>query len=355
MMNTPQNILLTGATGFIGGHLLDSLLEITNATIYCLVREKNTESALNKIIDNLKYYGHYKQNVLHRIIPVLGDLSKLRLGINKKEYEKLTYMIDYIYHIGTHMDHHSSYMMMKKTNVGAIKNIIIFSITSKLKKILYTSTLSVFSHNTSSDEDSILDNEEHSILSGYSGTKWVAEKILQKGIESGLPIYIFRLGLITGDKKLGKMPTTQWFPRLLKSCLLLGCYYDELNVSVTPIDYTIKAITTLSTALVERRIYHLTNPCTLSIGEFFDGQFVTKVSYYEWLKKAKFYLAEVGTLPSTSFIQQYFNESEENITLLQHGARNDIKCDKTLAILEQDYNIKFPDIEDYKKKYIASL
>ncbi|MFM6209863.1 phosphopantetheine-binding protein, partial [Planktothrix sp.] len=50
----PAHILLTGATGFLGIHLLAELLDKTEANIYCLIRDKSLEKAQAKIYQKLK-------------------------------------------------------------------------------------------------------------------------------------------------------------------------------------------------------------------------------------------------------------------------------------------------------------
>jgi len=47
--SSPKGVLLTGATGFLGAHLLEELCVRTGATIYCLVRSRDFEHANRKL------------------------------------------------------------------------------------------------------------------------------------------------------------------------------------------------------------------------------------------------------------------------------------------------------------------
>jgi hypothetical protein len=71
-----DNILLTGASGFVGAFLLDELLRATKATVHCIVRAASTEKALERIKSNAQFYG--VELDLARVIAV----SMLETGSN---------------------------------------------------------------------------------------------------------------------------------------------------------------------------------------------------------------------------------------------------------------------------------
>ncbi|MFN4877800.1 MAG: amino acid adenylation domain-containing protein, partial [Aphanizomenon sp.] len=74
--NQLQHILLTGATGFLGVHLLHELLEKTSANIHCLVRAENVSEARNKLKNKLSFYQLWNEQDSQRIIPIIGNLEK---------------------------------------------------------------------------------------------------------------------------------------------------------------------------------------------------------------------------------------------------------------------------------------
>ena len=57
-----NSILLTGATGFLGSHLLNVLLQTTNAKIYCLVRIREDQNGIQRIH---KAFANYKIGRAH--------------------------------------------------------------------------------------------------------------------------------------------------------------------------------------------------------------------------------------------------------------------------------------------------
>jgi thioester reductase-like protein len=86
---------VTGATGFIGRFLLAELLDHREGTIYCLTRA----GSLDKL-DALKV----RLGDDDRIVPVVGDLGKPRLGVDESEVERLSGQVDHFFHLAAIYD-----------------------------------------------------------------------------------------------------------------------------------------------------------------------------------------------------------------------------------------------------------
>jgi len=69
---TSVNYFVTGATGFIGRHLITNLLK-RKGTIYVLVR-KGSEKKFEHIAETMGWDRK-------RVLPVAGDLAKAKLGV----------------------------------------------------------------------------------------------------------------------------------------------------------------------------------------------------------------------------------------------------------------------------------
>ncbi|AMP99731.1 Nonribosomal peptide synthetase [Pedobacter cryoconitis] len=359
----PKQVLVTGATGFVGAYLLKELLDHTKTIIYCLVRGENAGKAKSRVIEKLKYYNIYKSHYESRIIAVPGNLSKPNLGLSVADYENLSDNLDYIYHTAAYMDLISSYQQLKPSNVGGNIEIVRLAVTKKLKKVVYTSTLSIFS---SSDgkmnyEADPIDHEEHSSVSGYAGSKWVGEKIMLKSMAAGLPVQIHRLGLISGDKITGKMPKEQWFPKLLKSCYEMGVYPREYTVPITPVDFVSKSILNLSLQTdLKTNIFHLTNVRNIFLKEFLHNadevsKELVEIDGENWLMKL-YELSEHSPLPITPLIDfSATKSSADDGPDIKYAVRiNSYSTEHTLKILE-GIDITFPEERHYTAKYLKNL
>src|SRR5205807_6766840 len=97
------NYFVTGATGFVGRHLAQQLLE-REGTIYALVRE-GSRGKLDTLIQRL---GAPEG----RIVPVAGDLAKEGLGV-----EGFDEKIDHLFHLAAVYDVDADEEAMTKANV----------------------------------------------------------------------------------------------------------------------------------------------------------------------------------------------------------------------------------------------
>ena len=107
MGQTPRDpsgrVLLTGATGFLGAHLVHTLMTETAADVWCLVRAGD-EEGLSRVRGNLERYGLWSPSFTSRIDVIEGDLSAPRLGLLSCDYDRVAEGVDAIYHAGAEVD-----------------------------------------------------------------------------------------------------------------------------------------------------------------------------------------------------------------------------------------------------------
>ncbi|CAM9327799.1 unnamed protein product, partial [Laminaria digitata] len=117
----PQRVLLTGASGFLGAHILASLLKDTHVDVFCLVRAGNEEEALIRLEDTLKKYNLMEDeavsSAMERVVPVPGDLSRPLLGLDDSDFKMLAGELDSIIHSGASVNLVRSYQSLKPVNV----------------------------------------------------------------------------------------------------------------------------------------------------------------------------------------------------------------------------------------------
>jgi len=88
-------ILLTGATGWFGAHLLRTLIDDTRAQIVCLVRAGAGEG-LARLRANLERHRLWSDDVPARIEVLRGDLAAPRLGRDEAAFEHCAATVDAI-------------------------------------------------------------------------------------------------------------------------------------------------------------------------------------------------------------------------------------------------------------------
>jgi len=200
-----STILITGATGFLGIHLLrDLLLNKKVNKIYCIIRNKinlNGKKRLQKMID---YYFNSDTNLLElieeKVIILNGDITKENLGLDKKTYSEVNNVVTTVINSAANVKHFAKIEEIRKDNVQSVNNLISFC--SNGKSLAHISTLSIagFSSELTKgrtfDENTLFINQEFN-NNPYLISKFEAEKtILDATNNTDLNAVIFRLGNI---------------------------------------------------------------------------------------------------------------------------------------------------------------
>jgi amino acid adenylation domain-containing protein/thioester reductase-like protein len=305
-LRTPQTIFLTGATGFIGSFLLHELLQQTSAKIYCLVRVQHHSEAHLKLRSTLEHYS-LDTDQLARIIPVVGDLSQPQFGLTEQQFQTLADSIDTVYHSGANVNLLYPYSVLYHTNVRGTHDILKLVSCGKPKFLHYFSTLDVFESVAETgvrvfyEQDNIAQGE--GLFSGYAQSKWVAEQLVKQGAERGLPICIYRPGMVTGHSQTGHANPKDIFCRFVKSLIQLRQAPNlNLMIDMTPVDYLSRALVHLSLQPQSLgKIFHLVNPVPLALDQLVDqlnqaGYSIRQVPYLQWQAQLKLEPNELSPL-----------------------------------------------------------
>lgn len=296
-----QAVLLTGATGFLGGYLLESLLRNTEAQVYCPCRAESPTAALDRLKQNLLDCSLWREDYDRRIVPLVADLGKPQLGLPDKQWSELADSIDIIVHNGAMVHWLLPYAKLRAPNVLGTLELLRLSGLKRMKTFHHVSSTSVFDtthHKTLSvvtEKESI----EHfkGLGGGYPQSKWVAERLVLYARTQGYHTAIYRPGYISGDSVRGLWNTDDFLCRLIKGCVQLqACPVLDSDkftpaIDMGPVDYVADAITTLSLQPSSaNKDYHVVNPTPYPYERLFDrlrsfGYPLSALSYAEWREK----------------------------------------------------------------------
>jgi amino acid adenylation domain-containing protein/thioester reductase-like protein len=292
-ISPPQNIFLTGATGFLGAFLLHELLQQTSAHIHCLVRSTHETAGKQRIRANLELYDLWQAPYDDRITPILGDLSEPLLGVAADQFLHLAQVVDVIYHNGALVNFLYPYSALRSANVLGTQEVLRLASHTRRKPVHFTSTVDVFASldvpqsQQFNELDRLASGEQ--LMSGYAQSKWVAEKLVMAAAAKGLPVCIYRPSHITGQTRNGVWNTQDLICRLLKGCIQMGSAPDlAVHLNLVPIDYVSQSMVALSQQpSAIGQAFHLVNPQSLSwqqLMSFVDalGYAVKLVPYDQW-------------------------------------------------------------------------
>lgn len=294
LQTAPRALFLTGATGFLGAYLLDELLRQTDATLYCLVRAADQQTAQERQQSHLQSYGLWQADLTARIIPVVGDLSQPRLGLSEAHFAELADQIDGIYHNGAWVNALYPYERLRAANVLGTQEAIRLAALGQTKPLHFISTLAVFLSDAHTDQLVAEDRTpsfDPTLQGGYKQSKWVAEALVRDAQARGLPAVIYRPGRIMGHSQSGvngnlhDLLCTVW-----KGCVELGRFpHVATQVDLTPVDYVSRGIVQLSRQPnTVGQIFHFCHPQPVDWVALLEmistlGYPLTGVTYAEWM------------------------------------------------------------------------
>jgi NAD(P)-dependent dehydrogenase (short-subunit alcohol dehydrogenase family) len=256
------NYFVTGATGFIGRHLLAELLE-REGTTYVLVRE-GSRGKLDALTQRL---GATEG----RIVPVPGDLSKPGLGV-----EGFDQPIDHLFHLAAVYDVEADEGASERANVEGTQHVIEFANAHEVGRFHHVSSIAVAGEYRGVFQEDMFD-EGQRLPHHYHRTKYESERLVREGVEAKR--LVFRPGIVVGHSETGEMDKIdgpyyffkviqklryalpEWFP-------LAGPQGGETNI--VPVDFVAKAmdhIAHLPDSELPSDTFHLVNPEPMKVGE----------------------------------------------------------------------------------------
>jgi NAD(P)-dependent dehydrogenase (short-subunit alcohol dehydrogenase family) len=256
------NYFVTGATGFIGRHLVAELLK-RDGTIYALVRE-GSRGKLDSLVQRL---GAEEG----RVIPVTGDLAKRGLGV-----EGFDEKIDHLFHLAAMYDVEADEEASERANVDGTKHVIEFANAHEVGRFHHTSSIAVAGTYKGVFQEDMFD-EGQKLPHHYHRTKYEAERLVREGVETKL--LVFRPGIVVGHSETGEMDKIdgpyyffkllqklrqalpEWFP-------LAGPEGGQTNL--VPVDFVARAmdhIGHLPDDDLPSDTFHLVDPDPMSVGQ----------------------------------------------------------------------------------------
>ncbi len=289
-----QSVLLTGATGFLGSHILDRLLRETAATVICMVRRIGVSSPRQRLDRALQEYGLRGRNAFpHRLEVIEGDLCQPWLGLPAHQFAGLADEVDTIYHSAAAVNWVHSYRQLKPANVAGTRELIRFACRGRPKAFHFISTVAVCYSTLAPRE--VSENEEirglgEGLHLGYAQSKYVAEGLIREAVDRGLRASVFRPSLICGNSISGISNHQDLLVTLIKGCIQMGSAPDlDWLLDCCPVDHVSRAVVRLS-AKGNGGPFHILNPRKRHWRELvlwmnLYGYPVSLIPYCDWLDK----------------------------------------------------------------------
>ena len=270
----PSSVIITGATGFLGIHLLMELTtQYPAIKVFCIARNPSKAEQMIHRFSRSPF-------PIHQIRWIQGDLTTLSPQALPPS--------DFVIHSAARMHGLLPLRHLWADNVDATLRLLDYCSASGAM-MLFASSLSVFvSSNLHGDHHPLpLPIDDQTLLyGGYAQSKYVCEDILLSA--NGM---IARLGLLTGASTTGIFPESVFFVQFIKALHHLGIHpknYEEAWVDITPVDFAAQHL--IQTVFNPSPIQHIANRDSLSLTLILEALNTRPVSSEE------FFLA-LATLP----------------------------------------------------------
>jgi NAD(P)-dependent dehydrogenase (short-subunit alcohol dehydrogenase family) len=260
-----MSYFVTGATGFIGRHLVSNLLK-RKGTVYVLVR-KSSQAKLKDLIEQMGWDAA-------RVQAVLGDLGKPKLGVSPAQQKALAGKVKHVYHLAAVYDLSASAESQIGPNVEGTRNAVEFAEAVGAKLFHHTSSIAVaglYSGVFREDMFAEAENLDHP----YFRTKHDAEKIVRESCR--IPYRIYRPAMVIGHSRTGeidKIDGPYYFFTLIKKLRsLLPPWVPTVGIeggriNMVPVDYVADAMDHIGHKPgLDGGCFHLTDPAPRRIGE----------------------------------------------------------------------------------------
>lgn len=260
-----MSYFVTGATGFIGRHLVSNLLK-RKGTVYVLVR-KSSQAKLRDIGERMGWD-------MARVQPVLGDLAKSKLGVSPAQLKSLSGKVKHFFHLAAIYDLAASAEAQIGPNVDGTRHAIECAEAIGAKTFHHTSSIAVAGlYSGVFREDMFAEAEK--LDHPYFRTKHEAEKVVRE--HCSIPYRIYRPSMVIGHSKTGeidKIDGPYYFFTLIKKLRsLLPPWMPTIGIeggrmNMVPVDYVADAMDCIAHKPgLDGGCFHLTDPAPRRIGE----------------------------------------------------------------------------------------
>jgi len=250
---------VTGATGFIGRHLVEELLRNRTGDVYVLVRESSQDRLASLIAS--------WPDGAARVHPVVGDLGEPRLGVGDDWIAEHRGKIDHFFHLAAIYDMTADDERNEKLNVEGTRHAVDLANALEAGILHHTSSVAAAGAHRGLFREDMFD-EGQKLPSPYHRTKFESEKIARE--DSTVPFRVYRPAVVVGHSQTGVMDKVDgpyyffkaiqkirgWLPEWAP---LIG---PELGwTNIVPVDYVAQAMDHIAHEDgLDGQAFHLAHP-----------------------------------------------------------------------------------------------
>ncbi len=280
-----HTVLLTGATGSLGAHLLSLLLSNPHISkIYCLTRGSEP---LRRLHASLQSRGLPLPSDPSKLSAISSDLSHPRLGLDDHTYETLVRNTTLIIHAAWPVNFQLP-LSSFTPYIQALHSLLTLSLSSphpQPTRLLFCSSIAaaLATPTPALIPEAPVPELAHASDMGYARSKLVGERIVQAAVEgAGAIACVLRIGQVVGDTQHGMWNEGEMIPLVVKSAVTMGVLPElDMICRWLPVDDLAGTILELaglsSPAPKEEPFYNILSPHPFPFASFVSALAGTKI------------------------------------------------------------------------------
>ncbi len=260
--------LVTGATGFLGGQVVERLLADPGVVVHALVRE----GSRGKLAARARSWPG-----VDRVRPVVGDLRRPGLGIASDVLDELAGSIDHVVHLAALYDMTADAAANDAINVEGTRRVVELANLLAVGCLHHVSSMAVAGDYAGTFSEDMFD-EGQPLSSPYHRSKFEAERIVRT--EATVPWRVYRPAVVVGHSVTGEIDkidgpyylfeTIRRLANLPAVARIISPTAGDTNI--VPVDYVADAMVHLMHQPdLDRRAFHLANPVPQSVTSVFNA------------------------------------------------------------------------------------
>ncbi|MEV0455752.1 thioester reductase domain-containing protein [Catellatospora methionotrophica] len=261
-------VVLTGATGYVGAFLLHHLQRHTTAPVHCVVRAPDAAQAWRRLDDAAAHFALPRPD-RDRVRVVVGDLTSIGAVLDGAG---LAARVGHVVHCAARVVFTEPYRVLRAENVLASVELVKWMRRNGIGDLSFVSSLAA----TAASREGVVTEERAQPLDpeqgGYGVSKWVMERVLERAELDGMRVRVFRPGLLTGATDTGACNAKDMLWKLLASGVAVGMHpTDGRSMPLAPVDVVARAIVELGAQPGSAgRAYNLVGAEAVSVNRLFE-------------------------------------------------------------------------------------
>jgi carbohydrate kinase (thermoresistant glucokinase family) len=322
----PSTVVVTGATGSLGAHLIAQLLH-NNAVgkVVALVRAKNDEDAESRVARSMWTRGVWhilSAPAQQKLQCFSADLTSSSLGLQPETYDAIADGLTAVMHCAWSVNFNKQLSSFEKDCIAGTKNLMVLALSAKQPApatFNFCSSVSTVARFSGTVPATVPDFDAAQPM-GYAQSKLVTEHIIRAAAATtGMKARVLRVGQITADTCHGIWNDTEAIPLMLQAATTFGALpqLDE-TARWLPVDIVASAFADIALSDSNDSVFNIVNPNVFHWTEQLlpalraAGLTFEEVDQREWLRRLRASDPDPATNPTVKLTDFFASKYENN-------------------------------------------